>query len=86
MSLDYPNREAWLARRYTPSRPRRGYVIYAFGPPIVRGRNAEKARVGKGWDRMPIFGETRSVKNKTLKRTQQLADRRLRQRLQRPSF
>lgn len=58
---------------------------------MVRGRNAEKRRVGKGWERRAHFVLNRLVvlsgaKRNTAARVQQLADRRLRQRRQRPSY
>jgi hypothetical protein len=42
---DYPNREAWLAKRSTPRKPRAGTVLYGAQPggePLRLGTNLGK--------------------------------------------
>jgi hypothetical protein len=77
MSLDYPNRNDWLAVRNAQKAPRR--VRYFHGAlrtsTFNAGRNAEKRKAAKSavW----------RIKGMNTQRVVMLADRRLRQRQQR---
>jgi hypothetical protein len=80
MSLDFPNRKDWLARRYTPRSVNGAVFGRTLQAPdkgtFTAGRNAQKRRCGKGWE---LVGRGRYKRNTHLRMTA-LSDRRLRQR------
>lgn len=60
MSVDYPNRAVWLAKRFTPSRVVTGVVLWARGT-YSAGRTQAKARL---WERRQAVKKARRAAKK----------------------